>query len=443
MGSTQRYNSGGQPTDKPSTWPTRALLLLAVFGTAAWLWSSLFLHVRNVEATVAYVPFEMGPEPLVLQTPVDETIRGRVRKGQSVFSLLSRHGVSKAGVAKLVRAAKRFKDLNRIRVGQGYRVRLNDSGKFQDFELDLSNGRMLRVSLTPFGFMADLHDISYDTRVASFSGTARNSLFANLMNVRGGAELIRQLQDLLAWRVDFNRDIRQGDTFRLLVEEIWRDGEFDRYGPVRYVQINSNGRTIEGIHYRGEYYDTDGKALRATLLPAPVDYEYISSRFSYARRHPVYGTVRPHYGVDFVARYGTPVRAAGDGVVSFSGWKGDNGRLIKIRHNGVYRTAYAHLSSYAKGIKRGARVKQGQVIGYVGNSGTSTGTHLHYGVYRNGRVIDPLGLDYAPVAKAIDPLATEGFQVAWDEARLALTRQEARQTSAAPRQMAGLSLDRP
>ncbi len=414
------------------SWLGRSLLITAVLGFGFWIWSGMFVHVRDVEATVAYPVFEVGAEPLALIASPDETIRGRIAKGQSVYVLLSRHGLSRKDVTEVVRAAKPFKDLSRVQVGQAYRVRLDEQGHFKQFELDISRDTTLAVSVTPFGYVADTKSISYDTRLARFSGTARTSLFAGLMNERGGAELIRLMQDIFAWRVDFARDIRKGDTFRMLVEEIWRDGEFDHYGAVRYAQINTNGRVVEGIYFGGEYYDPEGQALRATLLPVPVDYKYISSRFSHARRHPVYGTVRPHYGVDYVAARGTPVRAAGSGVVTFAGWKGDNGRLVMVRHNGVYRTAYAHLQKYGKGIKRGTRVKQGQIIGYVGSSGASTGTHLHYGVYKNGRVVDPLSLDYTPIAEAIDLAGSPEFQLAWDKAQLTLSRMEEQAGSTAP-----------
>lgn len=395
-----------------------------VLAFGAWLWSGIFVQVREGEATVVYPAFEIGPDPLVIEPAPGQQIRGAVRRGQSMFGVLSRYGLDQREIADLVKAARPVTDLNRVRTGQAYRVTLDDAGRFRTFEIDISATRMLHVAVTPFGFMADADDIVFETRPTTLSGTASSNLFADLIQVPGGVELARRLYDLFAWEVDFRRDIRAGDTYRVLVDEVWRDGRFERFGTVRFAQIQTQGRTVEALHYKGGYYDAEGRSLRRTLLPAPVDYRYISSRFSNARRHPIYGTVRPHHGVDFVAAYGTPVRAAGDGQVVYVGWKGDNGRLVTIRHNGVYRTAYAHLSRYAKGLRRGAWVQQGQVIGYVGNSGTSTGTHVHYAVYRNGRAVDPLKLDYTPVSEPLDLAQSTDFQLAWDQARLALTRAE-------------------
>lgn len=420
-----RVGSGVRRRDarRGGGWP-QTVGVFGLLGVAVWLWSGIFLQVREGEATVVYPAFEVGPEPLMLEAAPGQLIRGSVRRGQSVYAVLSRYGLDKAQITDVVRVAKPVTDLGRVQIGQAYRVGLDDAGHFRTFEIDISPTRLLRVSVTPFGFVADADQIAYETRTAALSGTAQSTLFADLIKVPGGVELARRLYDMFAWEVDFRRDIRTQDSYRLLVDEVWRDGHFERFGAVRYAQIQTQDRTVEGLLYHGEYYDTEGRPLRGTLLPAPLDYRYISSRFSTARRHPIYGTIRPHYGVDFVAGYGTPVWAAGDGQVAYVGWKGENGRLIVLRHNGVYRTVYAHLSRYARGLRRGAWVHQGQVIGYVGNSGSSTGTHLHYGVYKNGRPVDPLKLDYTPVADVLDPTQAPDFQLAWDQARLNLNRLE-------------------
>jgi len=416
-----------QPNNSRPLFPS--LFVLGVLVVGAWLWASMFVHVRAVEATVSSPVFQMGPEPLTLIVSPDETVKGRVRKGQSIHSILSRYGVSQNDIAELARVAKPIKDLSRVHAGQGYRIRLDETGAFRTFELDLTRERMLRVTRTPFGFVSDAHEISFESRQRFVSGSARGSLFADLVTVKGGTELTHRLHDLFAWQVDFNRDIRNGDDFKVVVDEVWRDGEFDHFGTIHFAQIQARGRAIEGLLYDDEYYDSEGNALRSTLLPAPVDYRRISSHFSKSRWHPVHGNVRPHLGVDLVAPYGAPVRAAGNGTVSFVGWKGDNGRLITVRHAGAYRTAYAHLARFADGVKRGTKVRQGQVIGYVGNSGTSTGTHLHYGVYRYEHAVNPLALDYTPVTEAIDLGGSPEFQLAWDAARLTLTRMEEAQSA--------------
>jgi murein DD-endopeptidase MepM/ murein hydrolase activator NlpD len=418
VGLTQRDRSG-----KP--W-RRGLWITGFLAAGTWLWSSIFLQVQEGEATVVYPAFEVAAEPLVLTVTPNQMVRGNVQRGQSVFGLLSRYGLEPSAINQMVRAARPVTDLGRVATGQAYRVLLDKAGHFRTFEMDISDSRLVRVSVTPFGYVADEADIAYDIHPTILTGTASGSLFDDLLQEPGGVELARSLYDAFAWEIDFRHDIQPGDTYRVLVDEVWRDGRFEHYGAAHYVQVQLDGRTLEALDYKGEYYDPDGRPLRRTLLPAPVEYRYVSSRFTHARRHPVYGTIRPHYGVDFVAPYGTPVRAAGDGKVVFVGWKGDNGRLVSIRHNGVYRTVYAHMSRYARGLRRGDWVRQGQVIGYVGNSGSSTGTHLHYGLYVNGRPVDPLSLDYTPVATPVDIARANDFQIAWDQARLTVTRLEER-----------------
>ncbi|MFQ5509257.1 MAG: peptidoglycan DD-metalloendopeptidase family protein [Leptospirillia bacterium] len=412
-------------TEKTSAFPFRRVfgfLIFAAFGF--WVWSGLFVHVRDVEATLASPVFRMAAEPINLTVVPGQTVRGEIRPGQSMFGVLSRFGLDKQQITQIVRTAKPVKDLNRVKRGQVYRVMLDREGAFRTFELDISGTRMLRVSTTPFGFEAGDEAITFEKRLRLLSGQAQHTMFPDLMKLKGGGALIRSLYDVFAWQIDFNRDIRRGDDYRLLVEEIWRDGSFDRFGDIQYVQIRNQGKPYEAIRFDGEYYDPDGHALRGTLLPTPVDYTRISSRFSNGRRHPITGRVQPHHGVDLVAPYGAPVYAAGDGVVVHVGRKGENGRLVTIRHKGAYRTAYAHLSRYGKGIRPGVRVRQGDVIGHVGNSGRSTGTHLHYAVYLNGRPKDPLKLDYTPVTLPIDLASRQDFQVIWDEARLNLVRME-------------------
>lgn len=419
-----RLSLGKQVQKKRNPGWSRPIEVVAVAVAGAWLWTGMFVHVRDVEATSVYPAFEVRAEPLALMAEPGQVVRGKVRSGQSMFSLLSRHGLDQSQVLSLVRVAKPIKDLARLRAGQPYRVRIDEQGNFRTFEVDLSSSRMLRVSQTPFGFFADTKDIAFESRVRAFGGTAEKHLFEDLVKVNGGVELVHALHDIFAWEIDFDRDIRKGDSYRMLVEEVWRDGQFDHFGDVQYVQIFAQGNLYEAIRYNGEYYDPEGRSLRRNLLPKTVDYRYISSRFSHARRHPVTGRIRPHLGVDYVARYGTPIHAAGDGVVTYVGWKGDNGRFVSIRHNGSYRTVYAHLSRYGSGLRRGVAVKQGQIIGYVGNSGKSTGTHLHYGVYKDGRAIDPLKIRYVSAVDPIDLISSPEFQVAWDQARLTLVRLE-------------------
>lgn len=203
-----------------------------------------------------------------------------------------------------------------------------------------------------------------------------------------------KLADIMAWDIDFSNDLREGDSIDMLVEERWVGNAFIGYGEILAVEIINNGRIYEAYRYEyngsADYYDPKGRSLKKSLLRSPLKYKYISSGFSKRRLHPLLRTYRPHLGVDYAAPAGTPVSAAGDGRIIFAGYKRQIGRLVIIRHNNGYTTYYGHLSRIKRGIRRGKRVKQGEIIGFVGSSGLATGPHLDYRVKYKGRFVNPL-----------------------------------------------------
>ena len=205
--------------------------------------------------------------------------------------------------------------------------------------------------------------------------------------------MILELAHIFGWDIDFALEIRKGDRFKLIWDEHWAQGRHVEDGPVLAAEFIKQGRTYQALRYIGkdghaDYYTPEGKPLRKQFLRTPVDFTRISSHFNPRRLHPVFKRVRPHRGVDYAAPTGTPVYAAGDGTVTHRGWKGGYGRVVFIRHGTRYTTVYAHLSRYARGLRVGSKVTQGQIIGRVGRSGVATGPHLHYefridGVHRN------------------------------------------------------------
>ena len=213
-------------------------------------------------------------------------------------------------------------------------------------------------------------------------------------------ELIISLSDIYAWTVDFF-GLQKGDRFRVLYEEKLCDGEVVAVDTVRYAIFSHNGQDLPSIMYDQKdggniYWNEKGESMRKAFLKAPLKFSRISSGFSYARKHPVTRRVQPHTGVDYAAPKGTPVMTIGDGVITSMKYEGAGGNTIRIRHNSVYSTAYLHLSGYAKGLKTGQRVRQGQVIGYVGSTGRSTGPHLDFRVWKNGSPINPLKMQSPP-----------------------------------------------
>ena len=245
-------------------------------------------------------------------------------------------------------------------------------------------------------------------------------------------ELIISLSDIYAWTVDFF-GLQKGDRFRVLYEEKLCDGEVVAVDTVRYAIFSRGKEHLPSIMFDQKdggniYWNEKGESMRKAFLKAPLKFSRISSGFSYARRHPVTKKVRPHTGVDYAAPKGTPVMTIGDGTVTSIKYEGAGGNTVRIRHNSVYSTAYLHLSGYAKGLKVGQRVRQGQVIGYVGSTGRSTGPHLDFRVWKNGSPINPLKMQ-SPPAEPIKKASLEAFQAAHEKYRAQVDEILARETA--------------
>jgi murein DD-endopeptidase MepM/ murein hydrolase activator NlpD len=235
-----------------------------------------------------------------------------------------------------------------------------------------------------------------DTLLVSLSGIIEYSLYQTIVDSGASPLLVNNLADVYAWEIDFF-GLQKGDHFKVIYEKYIVKGEEAGIGPIKAAWFNHMNEEFYAIPYdQGEgleFFDREGKSLRKTFLKAPLKYNRISSHFSNSRLHPILKIKRPHHGVDYAAPKGTPVVAVGDGVVTKAGYSGGAGNMVKIKHNSNYETAYLHFWKYGEGIKTGVRVKQGQVIGYVGSTGHSTGPHLDFRFYKNGVAVDPLKVD--------------------------------------------------
>ncbi|AGH95434.1 M23 family metallopeptidase [Pseudobdellovibrio exovorus] len=246
-----------------------------------------------------------------------------------------------------------------------------------------------------------------ETKVVTFSGDVKSSLWESAVEAKMDPYLIAELAEIFAWQMDFAREVRVGDRWRLSVEQEFVQGEAVGWGSILAAEYDNAGRIYAAILFRNNneklgYFAPDGSSLRRMFLKTPIQYARISSRFQSNRFHPVLKTNRPHLGVDYAAPTGTPIRAIGDGVITMAGWNGGGGNTIKLRHNSIYDSAYKHLSRFAQGIKKGSRVKQGQTIGYVGSTGLSTGPHLHFEFFVRGKYVDPLKQQF-PSAEPVPP----------------------------------------
>jgi murein DD-endopeptidase MepM/ murein hydrolase activator NlpD len=215
--------------------------------------------------------------------------------------------------------------------------------------------------------------------------------------------------EILAWEIDFYKDVREGDQFKAVVEKIYKGDQFIQYGTIHAVEYQRGEKIIRGIRYKEGYYNEKGISLRKAFLKAPLRFNRISSTFSRARKHPILGGVRPHYGVDYAAPPGTPIWTVADGVVTSCGWNSGFGNQVILRHMNGYMTCYGHLSGYGPGIRKGVRVRQKQIIGYVGSTGLSTGPHLDYRLVKDNQFRNPLKETF-PIGLPIEKGEMETFR---------------------------------
>ncbi|HEB93008.1 MAG TPA: peptidase M23 [Gammaproteobacteria bacterium] len=314
-----------------------------------------------------------------------------VRSGDSLARIFSRLRISPQQLDRLMRSGEDTAILKRIMPGQTLKFDVQD-GELQQLVYVIDRLTTLHVQREGEDFGTHTITRELETRVTNASGEISSSLFLAGMDAGLSDNLVMELAGIFGWDVDFALDIREGDRFTLLYEEKYLDGEKLRDGNILAAEFTNRGKTYRALRYtdasgRSDYYTPDGKSMRKAFIRTPVDFTRISSRFG-KRYHPTLKKRKNHHGVDYAAPRGTPIKAAGDGKIVHFGRKGGYGKTIIIQHGGKYSTLYAHMSNYNRKLRRGARVKQGQTIGYVGTTGRSTGPHLHYefrvnGVHRN------------------------------------------------------------
>jgi murein DD-endopeptidase MepM/ murein hydrolase activator NlpD len=328
-----------------------------------------------------------------------------------------------------VRATNAVYDLNRIYVGQEVSLLVDtQSSTLRHMALEIDPVHRLVAEREDSRVVARRQPIPLDRRLRVRTGTIRTNLYAAGLAAGVPEDIISDIADLFGWELNLSRDLQPGATFRVIYEELSRsDGSQPISAKVLAAEITNRGRTHEVFHFTGSngkdngYYTRDGESLGSTFLRYPVAFHRITSGFTSRRFHPVLKRPVPHNGVDFAAPHGTPVKAIADGIVREARWSGGNGRFIRIRHGAIYESGYAHLSRFASGVRPGARVEKGQVIGYVGATGLATGPHLHFAMYRNGTYVNPLTTQL-PRAKALSGAALAAFRTAVDDLDLAYTQ---------------------
>lgn len=366
----------------------------------------------EAQQPVEETPQDTVPEPVRRWGIVIDSLDvydGVIGRNELLSNILIRNGVSAQTIHYLDRQSESTWSVRKIQAGKPYHIiRDRDSlASARYFVYDISKVDYVVYSLTD-SIYSYLGAIPTDTLRRFISGSIQSSLWNAMMDQGAAPELAGMLSDVYSWTIDFF-GIQQRDSFCVYFEEIYADTVLVGTGNILAANFITGGKDHLAFRYRyredrGEFFDENGTSLRRAFLKAPLSYSRISSRFSNARLHPIKKIVRAHHGVDYAAPSGTPVYSVGDGVVTAKAWDNKGGgNYIKIKHNSTYTTEYMHLRGFASGIQVGTHVKQGQLIGYVGMTGTATGPHLDYRVFKNGTAIDPLRMDLP----AVDPIKKE------------------------------------
>ncbi|HLD67656.1 MAG TPA: peptidoglycan DD-metalloendopeptidase family protein [Pseudomonas sp.] len=425
-------------TSKPSKPPLYPKThLLAASGVAALLSLALLVFPsREVEAKKTYLGLELdtGAEEIVQQKdnllsspgregdspfaqienasaptppPTDPSQKSvTVSNGDTLSTLFNKVGLSATDLHAALNSSKDAKAFSRLKVGQVLEFKLTPEGRLQSLHSKLSDLESIGLSKNDSGFAFKRELTKPEVRSAYARGVIDSSLFLSAKRAGMSHSLTMDLANVFGYDIDFAQDIREGDEFELVYEEKVVNGKQVGNGNILAARFTNRGKSFTAVRYTSKsgsvsYYTADGTSMRKAFIRTPVDFARISSRFSVGRRHPILNKIRAHKGVDYAAPRGTPIKAAGDGRVLLAGRKGGYGNTVVIQHGNSYRTLYGHMNGFAKGVRTGGSVKQGQIIGYIGTTGLSTGPHLHYEFQVKGVHVDPLGLKL-PMA---DPIA--------------------------------------
>ena len=378
----------------PRSFFAAALLLISA---CLFIGIRLFLHPPPVPQPQADRS-ESVSDLTVPALPAPTTIT--LGKGKTLSGVLAARGISQSAVTQIVQALRLHLNLRQLHPDDSLRLHHDPDGAVTKVVYRRSPADIFEVNREEHGWIARQREVAIDRRVTLVAGTLEDTLFDSIESLGEDPRLVLDFAEIFAWDFDFAADSQPGDRFRMLVEKLYVADQFVEYGHILAAEYENGGTVHTAIYFRDKkregYYTPEGESLQRAFLKSPLEFSRISSGYSRARRHPVLGGLRPHLAVDYSAPTGTAVRAVADGVVKFAGRKGGYGNAVILRHRANYETMYNHLSRFGNGIRRGARVRQRHVIGYVGSTGLSTGPHLDYRVIKDGCFVNPLKQTFLP-----------------------------------------------
>lgn len=410
---------------------TAAAIFLTVFafgaaGVAPMAPDAADLPVRSITEELA-VP-TLSEQIAKLQAGDQLYLREeKVRPGDTLATLLTRLGVQDDAATAFIKSDRIAHNVMQLKAGRRVQAQTNQDGLLQKLSSTIAEGsgkpvKNLVITREGNGFTASEVSASIERRVEMRAGEIRSSLFAATDAAQIPDTVATQIVDMFATNIDFASDLRRGDRFNVVYETFWQNGEYVRTGRVLAGEFYNGNNKYQSVWFDepgskqgGGYYTFDGKSLKKAFLKSPLEFSRVSSGFS-MRVHPISGQWKRHQGVDFAAATGTPIRAAGDGVIDFAGTQGGYGNVVVIKHWNNYSTAYAHMSRFASGMRKGTKVSQGEVIGYVGSTGWSTGPHLHYEFRVNNQPRDPMSID-VPNAQPLAGAELQRFRVVAEDMR--------------------------
>ncbi|MFA7244779.1 MAG: peptidoglycan DD-metalloendopeptidase family protein [Candidatus Magasanikbacteria bacterium] len=362
---------------------------------------SFFIFVEKdevkKEATTTYAEETKG-----IQVEQNYDIKTHIVSENETFAdiMQNEFAINYNQMLDILEVASSTYDLTKIKVGQPLRLAKDESNKNIYLEYELGKESYIHIDfLLDNNFKIEKKSISYDTKVIKQSASINNSMYLDGLAQNIPEGVIIEFADIFAWTIDFSVQVQKDDKFEILYEQRFRDGKEAGYGRILAGKFVNSGKIFtaylfEDAEGKATYYSAEGENLQKQFLKAPLEFKRITSGYTYARFDPINYTKQKHLAIDYAAPIGTPVMSVGDGTVEFVGWNNQGfGNFISIHHNDTYTTQYAHLSGFAKGLKKGDQVVQGEVIGYVGSTGHSTGPHLHYQIKENGALVNPMNLD--------------------------------------------------
>jgi len=340
-------------------------------------------------------------------------IDGEIARNQSLSQLLGSEGIQLNTVLKLVTQSRPTYNLNRLRTGQPYSIELTSDGQLVSFVYQSDRDHELRIEREGDGFTSRLIEPQYDVQLEVLEGVIQDNLISAVLTARGNYQLAIDLERVFAWQINFFKDLRTGDSFKILVEKRFLKKQFSDFGQIKAATFQLRRKNLRAVYFKperknGGFYTPEGQSLKKQFLKSPLKYTRITSRFTRKRFHPIYKKHMSHQAVDYAAPRGTPIYAISDGEVLEMSRNARSGKYVKLKHRNGYESSYSHLSKYGNRVLKGRKVQQGQIIGYVGSTGAATGPHLCFRLRKNGRPINPLRFQ-SPGGPELEEKSKEAF----------------------------------